>query len=228
MRTIAISGCIALTHDARDANDNSQHCRPCNVVSWNPQYHNQLAAGLDKVRSAFSLLVWDVEYAVGQPSADDLSFATGLAQPSSSSSSSSASSASTGAGGSKAFGPANTFNINPRATETIKQASKELANSEATVGLSWLPGHPYCLAAGTGVKWLRIYDMRIRTYQPSPAQPSQPASKNISSAVGRSRLADAHAHPLREQETSRHLVRPSHIPSRCSVSSSIRFMKTAC
>ena len=172
MRTIAISGCIALTHDARDANDNSQHCRPCNVVSWNPQYHNQLAAGLDKVRSAFSLLVWDVEYAVGQPSADDLSFATGLAQPSSSSSSSSASSASTGAGGSKAFGSANTFNINPRATETIKQASKELANSEATVGLSWLPGHPYCLAAGTGVKWLRIYDMRIRTYQPS--QPSQP------------------------------------------------------
>jgi hypothetical protein len=55
-----------------------------------------------------------------------------------------------------------TYNINSRAAETIKQTTKELANSEATVGLSWLPGHPYCIAAGTGVKWLRIYDMRIR------------------------------------------------------------------
>lgn len=36
----------------------------------------------------------------------------------------------------------------------------ELANSEATVALSWIPNAPSCLVTGTGVKWLRIYDLR--------------------------------------------------------------------
>lgn len=49
-----------------------------------------------------------------------------------------------------------------------------MANSETTLALAWLPGtntlylnstdlrvgSPYCLAAGTHVKWLRIYDLR--------------------------------------------------------------------
>jgi WD40 repeat protein len=36
----------------------------------------------------------------------------------------------------------------------------ELANSEATVSLAWMPHNPQCLVTGTGVKWLRIYDIR--------------------------------------------------------------------
>lgn len=44
--------------------------------------------------------------------------------------------------------------------EAVTRASTELANSEATVALAWVPGRPSCLATGTGVKWLRIYDLR--------------------------------------------------------------------
>lgn len=36
----------------------------------------------------------------------------------------------------------------------------ELANSETTLALAWVPNSPSCLAAGTGAKWLRIYDLR--------------------------------------------------------------------
>lgn len=39
----------------------------------------------------------------------------------------------------------------------------ELANSETTLALAWVPNSPSCLAAGTGVKWLRIYDLRGTT-----------------------------------------------------------------
>lgn len=38
-----------------------QHRRNCNAVAWNPFHQNQIAAGLDKVRSDCSLFIWDVE-----------------------------------------------------------------------------------------------------------------------------------------------------------------------
>jgi hypothetical protein len=34
--------------------------RTCNAISWNPVNTNQIAVGLEKVRSDFSTLVWDV------------------------------------------------------------------------------------------------------------------------------------------------------------------------
>lgn len=37
-----------------------QHARTCNALSWNTHNHGLLAAGLDKVRSDCSLLIWDV------------------------------------------------------------------------------------------------------------------------------------------------------------------------
>lgn len=37
-----------------------QHARMCNALSWNTHNHGLLAAGLDKVRSDCSLLIWDV------------------------------------------------------------------------------------------------------------------------------------------------------------------------
>ena len=40
----------------------------------------------------------------------------------------------------------------------------ELGQSEATQALSWLPSMPTCIAVGTGVKWLRIYDLRRMLY----------------------------------------------------------------
>src|SRR5690242_20462502 len=46
------------------------------------------------------------------------------------------------------------------AAETVIKPLAELANSEATVALAWMPSTPHCLVTGTGVKWLRIYDLR--------------------------------------------------------------------
>ncbi|GMF35889.1 unnamed protein product [Phytophthora fragariaefolia] len=42
----------------------------------------------------------------------------------------------------------------------------ELANSEATMALSWVPLQPTCLATGTGFKWLRVYDLRAKGSSP--------------------------------------------------------------
>ncbi|RQM17957.1 hypothetical protein DD237_001342 [Peronospora effusa] len=42
----------------------------------------------------------------------------------------------------------------------------ELANSEATMTLSWVPLQPTCLATGTGFKWLRVYDLRTKGSSP--------------------------------------------------------------
>lgn len=37
---------------------------------------------------------------------------------------------------------------------------REFSNSEATYSLAWMPTEPACLAVGTNLKWLRIYDTR--------------------------------------------------------------------
>jgi hypothetical protein len=44
--------------------------------------------------------------------------------------------------------------------------ARQLANAESVVALSWLPGQPQCLATGTGLKWLRMYDLRTSNAQP--------------------------------------------------------------
>ena len=46
--------------------------------------------------------------------------------------------------------------------ESIRRPHTELGQSEATCALSWLPSMPSCIAVGTGVKWLRIYDLRCK------------------------------------------------------------------
>jgi WD40 repeat protein len=37
-----------------------KHQRACNALAWNPVQKNLLAAGLDKVRSDYSCLIWDI------------------------------------------------------------------------------------------------------------------------------------------------------------------------
>jgi hypothetical protein len=55
-----------------------------------------------------------------------------------------------------------TFNVMSTAytVEKVERAMRELANSEATTSLAWLPSNPLCLITGTGTKWMRIYDLR--------------------------------------------------------------------
>jgi len=119
--------------------------RTCNAIAWNPHSKNLLATGLDKVRSDFSCLIWDVREGVSGPSSDDTA-------SSASSSSSSSSIAPT---------RDNSFNLSAiSSTEKIERPVGQFANSEAVASVAWLPGSPGCLATGTGARWLRIYDMR--------------------------------------------------------------------
>jgi WD40 repeat protein len=37
-----------------------KHQRACNAIAWNPVQKHLLAAGLDKVRSDYSCLIWDI------------------------------------------------------------------------------------------------------------------------------------------------------------------------
>nr|CCA18830.1 conserved hypothetical protein [Albugo laibachii Nc14] len=46
----------------------------------------------------------------------------------------------------------------------FNKPSYELANSEATVAVSWVPMEPSLLVTGTGFKWLRLYDLRMQTH----------------------------------------------------------------
>eukprot|EP00743_Colponemidia_sp_Colp-15_P004686 GILK01005049.1.p1 GENE.GILK01005049.1~~GILK01005049.1.p1 ORF type:complete len:1033 (+),score=162.65 GILK01005049.1:118-3216(+) len=145
--------------------------RMCNDVAWNPVYTERIAAGLDKVRSDFCTLVWDinVQGSTGPPTIAAAPPVAGLHRIGSlgknlgsSTTSSTISSPSTDLT-SGAF-----LTISPvtSSAETVTRPWAELANSEATVALSWIPDEPQCLASGAGMKWLRIYD--IRTDMNSP------------------------------------------------------------
>lgn len=65
----------------------------------------------------------------------------------------------------KKLSPFGTENSN-RSGDLIdfNKPSHELANSEATVAVSWVPLEPSLLVTGTGFKWLRLYDLRMQTH----------------------------------------------------------------
>ena len=107
-----------------------KHSRTCNSLSWNPIYTNQLAVGLDKVRGDSSTLVWDVNSLSSDTIPSNSTVSTSIDY--------------------------STLNI----SDSISKPMSEFASSEATVSLAWMPSSPHCLATGTGVKWLRIYDLR--------------------------------------------------------------------
>ncbi len=44
-----------------------RNSRSCNALAWNPVHHNEIAAGLGKVRCDFSTLVWDLNQTSGTP-----------------------------------------------------------------------------------------------------------------------------------------------------------------
>ncbi|KAF0742130.1 hypothetical protein Ae201684P_008626 [Aphanomyces euteiches] len=108
----------------------------CNAVAWNQHNPHQIAAGFEKVRADCCAFVWDL----------------------------STQSAITSFGSHDAFDSKvssyRNFSVQSHAKPTI---TNELANSEAVVGMAWLPSEPSCLATGTGFKWLRIYDVRTKT-----------------------------------------------------------------
>eukprot|EP01117_Protostelium_nocturnum_P018083 TRINITY_DN7488_c0_g1_i2.p1 TRINITY_DN7488_c0_g1~~TRINITY_DN7488_c0_g1_i2.p1 ORF type:complete len:899 (-),score=298.73 TRINITY_DN7488_c0_g1_i2:10-2706(-) len=125
-----------------------KHSRACNCLAWNPLEPHRLAAGLDKVRGDCSTLVWDINQQGILPSDSD-----GSQKDSSNSLKSQSNDYS--------------FNLSPvEAAESVLTPVQEMANSEATTALAWDPSNASCLVTGTGVKWLRIYDLRADTNSP--------------------------------------------------------------
>ncbi|KAL3669795.1 hypothetical protein V7S43_005174 [Phytophthora oleae] len=146
-----------------------KYSRPCHAVAWNPSVPNQLAAGFEKVRSDFCTLVWDLNTSnavggaaggQGLTSSGSSSNIEGLVDQDGPMSSRKGGS---NAGGSVSVGVgagSNGFSASD------SKPVHELANSEATMALSWVPLQPTCLATGTGFKWLRVYDLRAKGSSP--------------------------------------------------------------
>ncbi|KAI9908639.1 hypothetical protein PsorP6_016417 [Peronosclerospora sorghi] len=147
-----------------------KYTRPCHAVAWNPSLPHQLAAGFDKVRSDFCTLVWDLNTSHGVGGS-----APGMTKSSSSSSgnlddrpgdpSAGLERALTNRKGGTTGVNTASLGIGAGSNALFATDSKpvhELANSEATMALSWVPLQPTCLATGTGFKWLRVYDLRTK------------------------------------------------------------------
>ena len=47
-----------------------------------------------------------------------------------------------------------------KAVESVRVPYVKLGSDESTQAVSWVPSMPSCIAVGTGLKWLRIYDLR--------------------------------------------------------------------
>ena len=109
--------------------------RPCNAVAWDPISSSQVAAGLDKIRNEYSILLWDVNQLEGATDA----YSSSAQQH---------------------FGAAPSQQharpqVNQGGTPVV-----QLANSEGTAALGWAPSMASCLVVGTTYKWLRVYDVR--------------------------------------------------------------------
>eukprot|EP00007_Cunea_sp_BSH-02190019_P008955 CAMPEP_0174238428 /NCGR_PEP_ID=MMETSP0417-20130205/11187_1 /TAXON_ID=242541 /ORGANISM="Mayorella sp, Strain BSH-02190019" /LENGTH=1029 /DNA_ID=CAMNT_0015317259 /DNA_START=92 /DNA_END=3177 /DNA_ORIENTATION=+ len=147
-----------------------RNSRVCNAVSWNRNIPTQLAAGLDKVRSDFSTFVWDITQQSSnspKPTPRRPAPTRSLSSFASSRWPSSSNSAQQPQGDHIHFHESS-FSISPGvAAETITKPYRELANSESTVALSWAPDSGFLLAAGTGTKWLRVYDVREDAARPN-------------------------------------------------------------
>ncbi|OQS05681.1 hypothetical protein THRCLA_02212, partial [Thraustotheca clavata] len=114
----------------------------CNTVAWNPYNPNQIAAGFEKVRVDCCAFVWDL---TTQTPMASLSNTPILSE----------------------------YHNEPKASQysttgglsyySKPMITHELSHSEAIVAMAWLPSDPFCLATGTGFKWLRIYDLRSKT-----------------------------------------------------------------
>ncbi|KAF7782973.1 hypothetical protein Agabi119p4_2349 [Agaricus bisporus var. burnettii] len=122
-----------------------RNSRTCNTVAFCDQDTNLLAAGLDKVRGDYSLLIWDITSAIPllsfdptSPSQDLASTVTPRVQPS----------------------IPRMIGDNPRHDPRLLQhhASQEIVSC-----LTFLPKSVNLVLAGVSFRWLRLFDLRSPT-----------------------------------------------------------------
>ena len=158
------------------------YSRQCNTIAWNPLNPNQVAVGLDKIRNDNSVLIWDITHTQAntttspaysrQSSYQPYFRSSRIADPPPSKLPRKRSSSGNVWDGPQSIGSSSDMNKEPVAVEGggslgrntsgggAVKPWKELANSEASVALAWVPGSATKFATGTSVKWLRIYDTR--------------------------------------------------------------------
>lgn len=159
--------------------------RVCFSIAWNPVFTQLIAAGLDRDRRDYGVLVWDVERdtssfaAASSGTASTAAGGRGNAGPRGRSDGSLSNSISAGgaAAGRRATEhragdaeSAQCYGYDVTATVLAEAVSSAhayapLANSEAAVAVSWLPESPHSLLVGTSFRWLRLFDVRARDEQ---------------------------------------------------------------
>ncbi len=105
-----------------------------------------LAVGFDKVRNDHCTLIFDANQA-GTTQSAPATLPT----------------ASTGSGASS--------DASVSGIETVTKALLKLSINEAVTAMDWLTAYPSTLVVGTGLKWLRLYDVRGSMGASAAAQP---------------------------------------------------------
>ncbi|XP_023223348.1 GATOR complex protein MIOS-B-like [Centruroides sculpturatus] len=114
-----------------------RHTRPCNSIAWNPVECNLLAAGLEKYRTDYAIIVWDV---TKSPSFQISVSGDGFYFPEKR----------------QAFGNM----MHDHAFQPSSRAVVELGLSETTNSLQWFGNQPKTLVCGMNNKFLKIFDLR--------------------------------------------------------------------
>ncbi|KAF9904605.1 hypothetical protein EC991_002533 [Linnemannia zychae] len=163
----------------------ARHSRACNVVAFSKESPNLLAVGLDKVRNDYCLMVWDIEQSMNMSRGSESSYA-----PSGSISMTNRST--TGSLQTSRFGrnsePSESYfdtrlSMNPLSladtgTARALNASSfdqstdvrplcQYGSSEVISSCAWFTNEPKVLAAGMGMKYIRVYDTREDPNSPS-------------------------------------------------------------
>ncbi|KAF8977016.1 hypothetical protein BGZ46_007727 [Entomortierella lignicola] len=162
----------------------ARHSRACNVVAFSKGHPNLLAVGLDKVRNDYCLMVWDVERALSKGS--ESSYApSGPIVPSNRSVTGSLQTSrfSRTAEIAEGYfdsrlsmnplslaentGTARALNASSFDNNSNSQALYQYGSSEVITSCAWFMHEPKVLAAGMGMKYIRVYDTRVDPNSPS-------------------------------------------------------------
>lgn len=168
-----------------------RNARACNVVAFSDSSPNLLVCGLDKVRTDYSVNVWDIEMArekaaevIASTSTSTVSTPSHVFPPTSSNSSSLREAESSGHGRSSRAGHSGPpLAPSTQALQAIADELRPLRQfglSEAVTSAVWVPNSPHKLLAGMGMKAVRLYDIRSGESSGSNSSSSSQSSSPIS------------------------------------------------
>ncbi|KAG0043541.1 hypothetical protein BGZ83_011281 [Gryganskiella cystojenkinii] len=165
----------------------ARHSRACNVVSFSKGSPNLLAVGLDKVRNDYCLMVWDIEQSMKMSRGSDSSYApSGPITASGRSTTGSTQTSRFGRTGeiAESYFADTRLSMNPLSlaentgtaraltASSLDQSTDarplcQYGSSEVISSCAWFSNEPKVLAAGMGMKYIRVYDTREDPNSPS-------------------------------------------------------------